>query len=116
MSNKIIKIKKSYEFKKVYSNGKSVANQFVVMYYMENNLGFNRVGYSVSKKIGKSVVRNRVRRLLHESFRLLDIEIKIGFDIIFVARGKIVEADFHTLKNSMRKLIMKTPLYAGNER
>lgn len=50
MSNKVVKIKKSYEFKKVYSNGKSTANQFVVMYYMENNLGFNRVGYSVSKK------------------------------------------------------------------
>lgn len=114
MSNKLLKIKKSYEFKKVYSNGKSVANQFIVMYYMENNLGVNRVGYSVSKKVGKSVVRNRIRRLLYESFRLLDIELKTGFDVIFVARWKIVEADFHSLKNSMRKLIMKTPLYAGN--
>ncbi|HHW56261.1 MAG TPA: ribonuclease P protein component [Clostridia bacterium] len=116
MGNKIIKIKKTYEFKKIYSNGKSIANQFVVIYYIPNNLHFNRVGYSVSKKIGKSVVRNRVRRLLHESFRLLEAEIKKGFDIVFVARGKIVEADFNTLQNSIKKLIVKTPMYVGNEK
>ncbi|MDK2793724.1 MAG: ribonuclease protein component [Caldanaerobacter sp.] len=116
MREKLTKLKKAQEFKRVYSNGKTVANRFIVMYYMPNGLQVNRAGYSVSKKIGKSVVRNRVKRLLHESFRLLNSNLRQGYDVVFVARGKIAEADFHTLKESIEKLLKKTPLYEEKER
>jgi ribonuclease P protein component len=116
MKRSVRKLKKTKEFKRVYSGGKSVSNRFVVMYYMPNGLRINRVGYSVSKKIGKSVVRNRVKRLLHETFRNLNPFLNQGYDVVFVARGKIADIDFHTLKESIEKLLKKTPLYKEREK
>lgn len=107
----MMKIKRSRDFKNVYSHGKSVSNQYIVMYFLENGLDANRVGFSISKKIGKSVVRNRYKRLLYENFRLLDGDLKKGYDIIFIARNKIVESDFYTLGNAMRRLLKKSSLY-----
>lgn len=105
------KLKKTYEFKNVYNNGKSLADQYIVMYFLKNGLNTNRVGFSVSKKIGKSVVRNHVRRLMNESFRLLDVNLNSGFDIIFIARNKIIEADFHIIQQSMKRLLKRTPIF-----
>ncbi|WKV07607.1 ribonuclease P protein component [Thermoanaerobacterium sp. CMT5567-10] len=110
----MIKIKRSSDFKNVYRYGKSISNQYIVMYYLENNLGINRVGFSVSKKVGKSVIRNRYKRLLYENFRLLDRDLFKGYDIIFIARNKIVEADFHMVGNAMRRLLTKSSLYMVN--
>lgn len=104
------KLKKTYEFKNVYNNGKSLADQYIVIYFLKNGLNINRVGYSVSKKIGKSVVRNHVRRLLNESFRLLKTDLNSGFDIVFIARNKILDADFHIIQQSMRRLLKKTSI------
>lgn len=111
----MIKIKRSKDFKNVYKNGKSIANQYIVMYYLANNLGINRVGFSVSKKIGKSVVRNRCKRLLYENFRLLDRDLLKGYDIIFIARNKIIEADYHIIGNAMRKLAKRSSLLMVNK-
>lgn len=111
----MVKIKRSSDFKNVYRYGKSISNQYIVMYYLENNLGINRVGFSVSKKVGKSVVRNRYKRLLYENFRLLDRDLFKGYDIIFIARNKIVEADFYMVGNAMRRLLTKSSLYMVNK-
>ncbi|MGJ7044725.1 MULTISPECIES: ribonuclease P protein component [Thermoanaerobacterium] len=112
----MIKIKRSRDFKNVYRHGKSISNQYIVMYFLENGLDVNRVGFSISKKIGKSVVRNRYKRLLYENFRLLDGDLKKGYDIIFIARNKIVESDFYTLGNAMRRLLKKSSLYMVNDK
>ncbi|MGB9679690.1 MAG: ribonuclease P protein component [Thermoanaerobacteraceae bacterium] len=114
--DKLMKLRKNYEFKNVYSNGKSLADQYIVIYYIKNPFDYNRIGYSVSKKIGNSVVRNRVRRLIHESFRLLNIEVKTGFDIVFIARSKIIDADFNAVQKSIKKLILKTPIGKVDEK
>lgn len=111
----MIKIKRRRDFKNIYSNGKSLANQYIVMYYISNNMNINRVGFSVSKKIGKSVVRNRYKRLLFENFRQIDADLVKGYDIIFIARNKIVEADYYILRNAMKRLIKKTPLVKVNK-
>nr|WP_231293803.1 ribonuclease P protein component [Thermoanaerobacterium thermosaccharolyticum] len=111
----MVKIKRSSDFKNVYRYGKSISNQYIVMYYLENNLGINRVGFSVSKKVGKSVIRNRYKRLLYENFRLLDRDLFKGYDIIFIARNKIVEADFYMVGNAMRRLLTKSSLYMVNK-
>ena len=63
-------LKKNRDFQNVYCNGLSYANRFLVMYVLENHLGKNRIGISVSKKVGNSVIRHRVTRLIRESYRL----------------------------------------------
>lgn len=110
------KLKKAHEFKNVYNSGKSLADQYIVMYFLKNGLNINRVGFSVSKKIGKSVVRNHIRRLMNESFRLLDVDLNRGFDIIFIARNKVTGADFHIIQQSMKRLLKKTPILAVNSK
>ena len=79
-------IKKNDEFKTVYQCGKSYANKYLVMYIHRNNMEKNRLGISVSKKVGNSVVRHRIARLLRESFRLNDEKFHSGWDIVIVVR------------------------------
>lgn len=80
-------IKSNSEFRNVYRNGKSLANKYLVMYVLKNNLNRNRIGITVSKKVGNSVVRHRVTRLIRESFRLNANHLKEeGIDIVVVAR------------------------------
>lgn len=79
-------LKKNQDFQKVYRRGKSYANKYLVMYVLENQLGKNRLGISVSKKVGNSVVRHRLTRLIRESYRLNEIVFKQGLDIVVIAR------------------------------
>lgn len=79
-------LKKNKDFQKVYKNGKSAANRFLVLYQMENGMKKNRLGISVSKKVGNSVVRHRLTRLIRESYRLHEREFACGYDMIFIAR------------------------------
>ena len=83
-------LKNSREFSFVYHHGKSFANRYLVMYMVENHLGKNRLGISVSKKVGNSVVRHRLTRLIRESFRLHQNDFSDGFDetkdIVVIAR------------------------------
>ena len=75
-------LKKNQDFQSVYRNGKSYANRLLVMYVLENNLDKNRLGISVSKKVGNSVVRHHVTRLVRESYRLQENIFNSGLDIV----------------------------------
>lgn len=79
-------LKSNLHFKHVYSEGKSYANRYLVMYIVENDSERNRVGISVSKKVGNSVIRHRLTRLIRESYRLNELSFKKGFDIVVIAR------------------------------
>jgi ribonuclease P protein component len=79
-------LKKNRDFQTVYRNGKSLANRYLIMYIMENNTDRNRIGISVSKKVGNSVVRHRIKRLIKESYRIQEEQFKDGFDIVIIAR------------------------------
>ena len=79
-------LKKNREFQVVYRQGTSYANRYLVMYVMENHLERNRIGISVSKKVGNSVVRHRLTRLIRESYRLNEQKFRSGLDIVVVAR------------------------------
>ncbi len=81
-----ISLKNSLEFGNVYKQGKSYANKYLVMYIADNHLGINRLGISVSKKVGNSIVRHRITRLIREAYRLHKDELIIGKDIVVVAR------------------------------
>lgn len=79
-------LKKNRDFRNVYQQGKSYANRYLVMYVMNNDLNKNRVGISVSKKIGNSIVRHRITRLIRESYRLNEDKFLCGYDIVIISR------------------------------
>lgn len=118
----IYRLKKNFEFKLVYRRGKSVANELLVMYMFKNKrnkdnekIPYNRLGVSVSKKVGNSVVRSRSKRLISESFRLnYDCMLK-GYDFIFIARNSIVGKNYFDVEKSMMNLIKKAGLYNNEE-
>lgn len=80
-------LKKRRDFQIVYKTGKSVANRYLVMYKRKNDTDRNRLGISVSKKVGNSVIRHRVTRLIRESYRLNEEKFQQGYDLIVVARA-----------------------------
>lgn len=89
----------------VYEFGKAFADGMLVIKVLPNHLSATRCGYSVSKEIGKATVRNRVKRLLKENVRKLDII--QGWDIVFIARRRIVEADYDRLGKVVIKLMRR---------
>ena len=82
-----ISISKNFEFLNVYHHGKSYANKYLVMYVMKNGRDTARYGITVSKKVGNSVVRHRVTRLIRESIRLNEEKFANGYDIVIIARN-----------------------------
>ena len=84
----IVPLTENYEFKRVYARGKSVVRPTVVVYCMRKNGPGPRVGITASKKIGNAVKRTRARRLLRESTRELYPQMKSGYDLVLVSRGK----------------------------
>ena len=79
-------LKNTQQFNNVYKSGKYYANKYLVMYVLENDLSTNRIGISVSKKVGNSVVRHRLTRLVRESYRLHEEIFNNGLDIVVVVR------------------------------
>lgn len=101
------RLKKKYEFKKVYKLGNSYADRYLVMYLLPSNQEYNRLGVSVSKKVGKSVIRNRVKRLIKEAFRKNTDKLDKGFDIVIIARARSIKACYDDIKKSILKLCKK---------
>ena len=94
-------LKKNMEFQNVYKNGKSYANKYLVMYVMENNLEKNRIGISVSKKVGNSVIRHRITRLVRESYRLQEEMFNSSLDIVVIARGTAREVGYKDIESAL---------------
>ena len=93
-------LKKNRDFQVIYRQGTSYANRYLVMYVKENHLEKNRIGISVSKKVGNSVVRHRLTRLIRESYRLNEQKFRSGLDIVVVAR---VNAKGRSCRRSRRR-------------
>lgn len=94
-------LRKNKEFKKVYSEGKSLANRYLVMYIISNQLQQNRIGISVSKKVGNSVVRHRIKRLIKESYRINEDLFMDGLDIVIIARANASAANYHQIDSAL---------------
>ena len=93
-------LKKNQDFQTVYRGGKSYANKYLVMYVMDSGREDTRIGISASKKVGNSVVRHHVTRLVRESYRLNKDRVRLGLDIVVVARPAAKEADFKKIESA----------------
>ena len=98
-------IKKNEEFKYIYKNGKSYANKYLVMYVSDRDTSVNRIGISVSKKVGNSVVRHRLTRLLREIFRLNEYKISEKKDIVLVVRVNAKNCDYREFESAFLHLL-----------
>ena len=97
-------LKKNRDFQNVYKKGKSYANRYLVMYVLKNDTERNRLGISVSKKVGNSVIRHHVTRLIRESYRLQEDMFNSGLDIVVIARGTARDASFHQISSALKHL------------
>jgi ribonuclease P protein component len=97
-------LKKNADFQNVYKCGKSFANRYLVMYVKENDLSTNRIGISVSKKVGNSVVRHRVKRLILESYRLHEDMFNSGLDMVIIARTTAKDKSYTDIKSAVMHL------------
>lgn len=107
-------LKKNRDFQKVYRNGTSKANRYLVMYVLENQYMKNRLGISVSKKVGNSVVRHRVTRLIRESYRLHEMEFDKGLDIVVVARPSVKGISYQEVESALLHLAEKHHIAGKN--
>ena len=102
-------LKLNHIFQRLYHT-KGAADGFLVLYARKNRAGCNRVGITVSKKLGKAHIRNRTRRRIREVYRLNEEKFQPGWDIVVVARTKAVDAPFDKLTKSYLTLARKLNL------
>lgn len=100
-----VSIKSNEDFKEIYRTGKSYANKYLIMYVKKNDMSYNRIGISVSKKVGNSVVRHRITRLIRESYRLSEDSFLSGLDIVVVARVGAREKNYSEIESALLHLM-----------
>ena len=105
-----VTLKENYEFRRLYQKGASAVGGGMVIYCRKNRLDHNRLGKTASVKLGHAVVRNRARRRLREVYRLHLGELRQGYDIILVARGRTVTASWKELNDTFTRLCRKLDL------
>lgn len=98
-------LKKNTDFRKVYRKGRSKASGVLVLYVLPNGLGINRLGISVSKKVGNSVVRHHLTRLVREAYRLHEDSYHLGFDMVCILRTSAADASFHQIDSTLSYLM-----------
>ena len=108
-------LKKNSDFQQVYRHGTSYSNRYLVMYVLENQYMKNRLGISVSKKVGNSVVRHRVTRLIRESYRLNELLFKKSLDIVVIARPSAKEKSYQEIESALLHLAKKHQIAGENK-
>ena len=97
-------LKNNYEFRRLYTKGKSAASSYAVVYCRKNRSFVNKLGLTVSTKLGKAVHRNRIRRRYKEIYRLNEDRFNTGYDIVIVARFKSRNAPYRVLETDFLNL------------
>ena len=105
-----VSLKENHLFRRLYQKGKTAADGWLAIYVRPNGRQYNRLGFTVSTKLGHAVVRNRTRRRLREVYRLHEHELVCGRDIVVVARVRAASGTYHQLEKSFLKLAGKLDL------
>lgn len=108
--NYSVSLKSNRDFRRLYSRGKQVVSPTMVLYVWKNRLDQNRLGITVSKKLGNAVTRNKVRRRIREIYRLHEEEFSSGLDLVVVARVRGAHVSYWTLDRDFMKLARKMGL------
>ena len=103
-------LKENHLFRRAYNRGKSAADSRLALYVRQYGQKTNRLGLTVSTKVGHAVVRNRVRRRLREVYRLHEDAMATGCDVVVVARARAASSDYHQLEKSFLRLADKLGL------
>jgi len=98
------------DFDRLYKRGRSTGDRYVVLFHIDNGLGYSRKAFLASKKVGGAVARNRARRLMKEGFRRVEREVIPGKDLLFIARRETVSASSQEVESAMRKALNKCGL------
>ncbi|MDF2878418.1 MAG: rnpA [Clostridia bacterium] len=107
-----VSLKKNHEFRVVYRKGKSFANKYLVLYKYKSNDEINKLGISVSKKVGNSVVRSRVTRLIRESYRLNEGHVQSdGYHFVVIARSTAKGAAYAEMASALIHLLKQHKVY-----
>jgi ribonuclease P protein component len=101
-------------FKRLYYRGKRQHSSILVLHSMPNGLPYNRFGITVSKKLGKAVKRNIIRRRIYEAFRLYEPSLKTGYDLVIVAKGTALHSDFDRYYRVIGGMLAKAGLLIKN--
>ena len=107
MLNKTI-LRNKKDFSRIYSKGKSIGDRYIVLFFNRNNLDYYRKAFLASKKVGNSVKRNRARRLMKESVRLLEFDLPKGYDYIFIARNTIDGKSYSEVSRSIKSALKRS--------
>ena len=113
--DKTVSLKENHLFRRAYNRGKTAADSRLALYVRRNGRKTNRLGLTVSTKLGCAVVRNRVRRRLREIYRLNEGSLSAGFDVVVVARVRAASSDYHQLEKSFLRLAEKLGLLKKGE-
>ena len=108
-------LKKNSDFRRLYAKGKSAVTPYMVVYCRKNREPCNRLGYTVSTRLGHAVVRNRVRRRLREICRLNAHKLRTGYDMVIVARSRCVGAEYAKMEKSFLTACGKLGLLKEDE-
>jgi ribonuclease P protein component len=113
------RLRLSADFQRVRKKGRSWANHLMVLSALPNDLEYSRFGFAASKRIGKAVVRNRVRRRMREAVRLRRASVLEGWDVVFIARSPIVNTTYAQISRAIGDLLARAqllkPLGSENE-
>lgn len=103
-------LKLNRDFRRLYSSGAHRADRHIVVYVLKNRLGRTRIGLTASKTIGNAVTRNRARRLMRESYRLLSDKVISGYDVVIVARKSCAKEKMPVIKSELERSLKKLRL------
>jgi ribonuclease P protein component len=109
------RLRRNKDFQYTYNKGRSLGHPLLVLIYRRNNRPESRIGFSITKKYGKAVKRNRIKRQLREILRLQLQQLKHGYDAIFVVRKEAGGASYTELEGAVHSLLKRGKLYRQGE-
>jgi ribonuclease P protein component len=107
MLGREFRITTTQEYNNIYKNGRKIPGRFIILYVMKNHLERNRYGFVTSVKVGKAVVRNRIKRQLRDLVYRMDHSLPPGYDFVLVVRHHAGSAEYHQLEKDLSVVIGK---------